>query len=80
MNQINPLKLLQLNNSWEQFKKRHPKLPAFISAVSQDSITEGSIVDITITNADGKVISSNLKLTAEDIQLIKDIKDISSGT
>jgi hypothetical protein len=34
---------------------------------------------MTITTADGKQYSSNLKLTSEDMQLVNDMKEMFSG-
>lgn len=79
MNQINPMKLLQLKNSWDRFKARHPKFPSFISSVTKGAVSQGSIIEITVTTADGKTISSNLKVTAEDMQLIEDVKELMSN-
>ena len=79
MNQMNPMKLLQIKASWEQFKARHPKFPSFLNAVSKGAVTEGALIEMTITTADGKKYSSNLKLTPEDMQLVNDMKDLFSG-
>ena len=76
---INPLKLLQLKNAWDQFTGRHPKFPAFLKAMTKGAITEGSILEITVTTADGRVISSNLKITAEDMALVDELKEIASS-
>lgn len=78
MNPINPMKLLQLKNAWDQFTGRHPKFPAFLKAMTKGAITEGSVLEITLTTADGKVISTNLKVTAEDMALVNDIKDLAN--
>lgn len=76
MSPINPLKLLQMKNAWDQFTGRHPKFPAFLQALAKGAITEGSVLEITVTTADGKVISSNLKVTAEDMALIDELKNL----
>lgn len=79
MNPMNPMKLLQIKASWEQFKARHPKFPSFLNAVSKGAVTEGALIEMTITTADGKKYSTNLKLTPEDMQLVNDMKDLFSG-
>ena len=79
MNPMNPMKLLQIKASWEQFKARLPKFPSFLNAVSKGAVTEGALIEMTITTADGKKYSSNLKLTPEDMQLVNDMKDLFSG-
>ena len=73
------MKLLQIRASWEQFKARHPKFPSFLNAVSTGAVTEGTLIEMTITTADGKQYSSNLKLTSEDMQLVNDMKEMFSG-
>lgn len=68
---MNPLKFLELQNSWNQFKCRHPKFPGFLKAVSKHAIAEGTILEITVTDPDGKSYTSNLRLTKEDLELFK---------
>lgn len=74
MNQFHPMKLLQLRNAWEQFKQRHPKLPFFMDAATRGAISEGSVIEITVTTPQGKSISSNIKVTKEDMQLMEEMK------
>ena len=76
MNGINPLRLLQLKSAWEQFQARHPKFPAFLNAESRNTLEEGTIIDVTVTSPDGRQIGTNLKLTAEDLQLLQEIKEL----
>lgn len=76
MNQMNPMKLLQLKNAWDQFKSRHPKFLSFINSVTKGAVSEGSVIEITVTTADGQTINSNLLVTAEDMQLIEDMKEL----
>ena len=76
MNGINPLKLLQLKGAWEQFQTRHPKFPAFLNAASKTAMEQGTIIDVTITSPDGRQIGTNLKLTAEDLQLFQELKEM----
>lgn len=68
---INPMQLLKLKGMWDQFTQRHPKFPAFLKALTQGAVTEGSVIEITVTTADGRRISSNLKVTKEDMELVE---------
>ena len=72
---INPMQLLKIKGMWDQFTQRHPKFPAFLKAMSQGAITEGSVLEISVETADGRKISSNLKITAEDMTLIDELKN-----
>jgi hypothetical protein len=76
MNQLNPLKLLQLKAAWEQLQARHPKFLAFLNILANDGIAQDSILEITVTDAQGKSINSNLKITPEDILLLKNLREL----
>lgn len=75
-NNINPLKLLQLKGAWDQFTGRHPKFPSFLKALSQGAVAEGTVLEFTVTTPDGRVLNSNLKITAEDMALVEQLKNI----
>ena len=71
---IDPMQLFKFKGMWDQFTTRHPKFPAFLKAMSQGAITEGSVLEITVTTAEGKVISSNLKVTKEDMEMVEEMR------
>lgn len=71
---MNPLDLIQLKTSYDTFKKNHPKFPLFLNAVAQHGLDEGTIIEISVKPSEGKEYSTNLKLTATDLQLFHDIK------
>ncbi|MCM1253212.1 MAG: hypothetical protein NC321_10355 [Clostridium sp.] len=72
----NPASILQMMNLWNQFKQNHPKFPKFMTAVYQNGIKEGSIIEINVTTADGQSLNSNLKISASDMELIEQFKDM----
>ena len=72
---LNPMKLLELKNLWTAFTVRHPKFPQFLTAVQQAGIPEGTVIEVTITPPDGKTFTSNLKVTAEDIDAVKSLQN-----
>ena len=76
---INPMQLLKLKGMWDQFTQRHPKFPASLKAMTQGAVTEGSVIEITVTTADGRKISSNLKVTREDMELVEEVKSGMKG-
>lgn len=73
----NPAAILQLMNIWNRFQNNHPKFPKFLTAVYQNGLKEGSIIEINVTTADGQSLNSNLKLNAEDMELIAQLKNLS---
>ena len=68
---VNPLALIKLKEKLEVFEKQHPKMIAFINQVGKNAITEGSILEMKVTRPDGKSYVTNMKVTAEDMQLFE---------
>ena len=64
--------LMQLKNSWATFNQNHPKFPKFLQAAST-AVKEDTLIEIKITTAEGKVIETNLKVKASDIELFKNL-------
>lgn len=77
MNMQNPAAIFQLMNLWSRFQKNHPKFPKFLSAVVRNGIKEGSIIEIKVTTAEGESFDSNLKVNADDMEMIEQIKNMS---
>ena len=63
---INPAMIFKIKSSWERFT---------VSAAN-DVMREGTILEINITTPEGRELSTNLKLTTDDLQLIDDIKNM----
>lgn len=76
MNLQNPAAILQMMNLWNRFQKNHPKFPKFLKAVMLSGIKEGSIIEIKVTTADGENFDSNLKISADDMEMIEQIKNM----
>ena len=74
---MKPDKKIKVKDSWDRFSAAHPKFPLFLRAVSDGNVMqEGTIAEITITTADGRKYETNLKLTANDLQLFDDVRQI----
>ncbi len=80
MNLQNPAALLQMMNLWNRFERNHPKFPKFLKAVVQKGIKEGSIIEIKVTTAEGENFDSNLKVSAEDMELVSQMKNLFGGS
>ncbi len=73
---INPAKLFKLKGSWDQFVKNHPRFPQFMDAVKNTGIEAGTIIDITITTPEGRNLSTNIKVTPSDKELLEELNDL----
>lgn len=69
--------IMKLTQAWNTFRENHPKFPAFLSAVKQSGIREGTVVEIVITQPDGNTIRSNVKVKQSDLDLFTSLKDMS---
>lgn len=76
---MNPMKILQLQNAWNRFKKNHPKFPLFLNAIANAELEEGTIIEIKVTAPSGKAYNSNLKLSSSDLELIKGLKELAGN-
>ena len=54
----------------DRFRKNHPKFPAFLDAVGRNAIKDGYLIEIAVTTPDGTKYETNLKLNAEDMELL----------
>lgn len=76
---INPMKLMKFKNAWDTFTNNHPKLPGFLKAVKMSAVKEGTVIEINVTTAEGKTLSSNIKLKESDIELFQELSELSKG-
>lgn len=70
---MNPAMLFKLKGAWETFTQNHPKFPLFLNAVSNNAISEGSVVEIKVTKTDGESITTNLRVTQSDMELFEEL-------
>ena len=63
--------LFQLKTAWSGFQRRHPKFVPFCRA-AKTRITEGTVLEITVTPPDGQPLSMNLKVAARDLDALND--------
>ncbi|MBP5495300.1 MAG: hypothetical protein J6X97_09390 [Lachnospiraceae bacterium] len=68
---VNPAALLSFKKKWDEFSGRHPKFVSFLGALKNQGMEVGSVIDMKVTMPNGEVFQSNIKLTPEDIELIR---------
>lgn len=74
---FNPAMIFQIKSMWDRFERNHPKFPRFLQVVGNDCIEAGTIIEISVTKANGENITSNIKLTEDDMELIAAMKELS---
>lgn len=74
---LNQLAMLQkLKSGIDRFRANHPKFPLFLKAVSQDALREDSVIEISVTTPEGKNYCSNVRLNADDMELMETLKNL----
>lgn len=75
---FNPASILQFRKDWGEFEQRHPKFVTFLGTMFKTGLSEGSIVEISVTLPDGKKVESNMKISAEDLEFMRNIGNMST--
>ena len=67
---------MQLAERLKIFRDQHPRVLDFIQAVGRNNLQPGVILELRVTDLDGKVSVTNMRLTEEDIETIGIIKNL----
>ncbi|MCI9123617.1 MAG: hypothetical protein HFH35_05990 [Eubacterium sp.] len=73
---VNPSMIFRMKSMWDAFISNHPKLPRFFRAVLSRPMEEGTIIELIIRHPNGDELASNVKLTASDLELIEQLKEM----
>lgn len=72
---MNPMTLMKIKGLFDRFKRNHPKIPMFFNAAAQ-AIGEDSVIEINVTTAEGKNLCTNMKVCADDMDLVRQLTEI----
>ena len=75
---MNPMAIMQLAQRWSVFQADHPKFVPFVNAAKDVVAKEGSILELKVTDPDGKIVTTNIRVTANDVEtfrMLADLKD-----
>lgn len=73
---LNPLTMMKLNQLKNKFISNHPKFAAFVKNIFSRQIETDTIIEITVKRPGEDAITSNMKVTESDIELLRNVKDI----
>jgi hypothetical protein len=71
---MNPMFLMQIKGEIDKFNQRHPKLQLFFADAMQRMDTN-DVLEISLTKPDGTRMRTNIKVSAEDKQLLQNLTD-----
>lgn len=72
----NPAALFKIKGLWERFVENHPKFPMFLNALKTSGISEGSVLEIQVTQPDGTHMKTNIKVSQSDMELFEQLKEL----
>lgn len=73
---MNPMEMMKLGERFRIFQSQHPRAIAFVQDVAANAIQEGTIMELKVTMPDGKERITNIKLTADDLETIRIMKNL----
>ena len=76
---MNPMDIFRLKGFWDSFKAAHPKMVPFAKSVYPAAIGEGTIIDVRVTDPNGRNYHYNLQITAEDMKNLSEAKLIAES-
>ena len=73
---MNPGMMMKMKEMMDRFWANHPRLPQFLEAVRVNGIPEGTIIEATVTYPDGRKMCTNIKVKAEDLELMEQLRQM----
>ncbi|MCQ2434932.1 MAG: hypothetical protein MJ062_06815 [Oscillospiraceae bacterium] len=76
---MNPMALLKLKGLLNAFRENHPKVIPFFGVAGR-YVKEGTVIELKVKNEEGKDLLCNIKVTQQDIELFREIKNFAANS
>ena len=73
---MNPQAIMQFMTAANTFKNNHPKFAGFIDRFARSGLSEGTVIEITVTEPGAETVTTNMKVMQSDIDLINSLRSI----
>ena len=73
---INPSSIMKFMGAKNKFDQNHPKVASFLNYVFANGVTEGTLIEITVTKPGEEPVTTNMKVTQADLELFGEMKNI----
>ena len=73
---MNPASIMKIMEAKNKFTANHPKFMAFMNAVFSREVTEGTIIEITVTRPGEEAVTTNMRVQQSDLDLLEELKEI----
>ena len=71
---FDPSLIMKLAGIRNTFQKNHPKVVSFVQKELLTELPEGTILELSVTRPGEEKVTTNMKLTAEDLELLRSLK------
>ena len=68
---MNPMALMELKERFDTFRVEHPKFLAYLAALRDNAVAEGSVMEMKVTTPEGNEYVSNIRVTENDVEAIR---------
>lgn len=73
-----PKMILQLKTMLTKFRQNHPESASVFSPAASKAINEGSVIEISLTTAEGRELCTNMRVTQDDLEMIRTLGEMAS--
>lgn len=73
---MNPQVIMQFMSAINSFKSNHPKFASFVERYVKSGFPEGTIIEITVTEPGAEPVTTNMKVTDSDLELVQMLKSL----
>lgn len=73
---MNPAALFKLMSMKNSFENRHPRAVSFVTNELLGNIPAGTVLEVSITRPEEKTVTTNLKISAEDLEMLAELKQL----
>lgn len=70
--------MMKFMSAINTFKSNHPKFASFLEIFIKNGVTEGTVIEITVTRPGEEPVTANMKVLQSDIELFQSLKDMKS--
>lgn len=72
----NPMQYMKLMERFRIFQKQHPKAVPFFQQVASSAVVPGSVIEMKVTDPNGREYISNIRVTPEDVETAKILQSL----
>ncbi len=68
--------MMKMRSAWGKFASNHPKFSAFLGEIGRSGAPEGTVIEIHVEYPDGRHLSSNMRVSESDIELMQSLREL----